>query len=212
MVEIWKHLTVEEAEKIAKEVYNKYKAEVDKKWEQFKKEMEGVPSEILYDEDIWEEWMVDRWVELVDEIPTSDIEEEYWKKGIFVWIEHEEDIRVSVKSSCFEVEVINEEVEVHPYGGFREWKYSENWNKERLISIRWAWKGFARLFFPWVLRESEWLYRWHEDTWLELEVYRDLLERGAWKESSYLDTVESEFGTVDEVISILQFIEERGGQ
>ncbi|WP_206203373.1 MULTISPECIES: hypothetical protein [unclassified Thermococcus] len=209
-MEPYRHLSIEEAEKLAKEVYNRYKAEVDKKWEQFKREMEGVPPEILYDPDMWDEWMVDRWVELIDEIPSWDMEEEYWKKGIWVWIEHEEDIVVTVRSSCFEVEVRNGEVEVHPYGGFREWKYSENWNRERHVSIRWAWEGFARLFFPWELEENKWLYRWDIESWLELEVYKDLLEKDAWKESSYLDVVEfSKFGTTDEVPSLLQFVEGR---
>jgi len=68
VVEIYRHLSAEEAEKIALEIYNRYKAEVDKKWEQFRKEMEGVPPEILYDQELWEDWMMDRWIQLVDEI------------------------------------------------------------------------------------------------------------------------------------------------
>jgi hypothetical protein len=207
-MELYRHLSIEEAEKLAKEVYDRYVAEVDKKWEQFKKEMEGVPPEILYDQDMWDEWMMDRWIELVDEIPVWDMMEEYRKNGLWVWIEHEEDIVVTVKPSCFEVEVRDGEVEVHPYDGFRSWKYVEDWNKERRFAIRHAWEGFARLFFPWGLEENKYLYLWDVDSWLELEVYKDLERKGAWKDSSYLDVVEfSKFGSADEVPSLLQYIE-----
>lgn len=206
-MELYQHLSIEEAEKLAKEVYDRYTAEVNKKWEQFKKEMKGVPSEIL--QDMRDDWMMDRWVELVDEIPLWDILEEYRKKRLWVWIDHEEDIVVTVKSSCFEVEVRDGEVEVHPYDGFRSWKYVEDWNKERRFAIKKAWKGFARLFFPWGLEEDKWFYSWGVDSWLELEVYKDLERKGAWKESSYLDVVEfSKFGSADEVPSpnLLQYI------
>ncbi|WP_297468200.1 hypothetical protein [Thermococcus sp.] len=177
--EVWRHVPVEEAKKLAKKIYEDYMTEVDKKWEQFKKEMEGVPPEILYDQNVWDDWMVDRWVQLIDEIPA--IEEEYEKQGIWVWIDHEEDVSVHLISSTFEVEVRNGELFVYP-GGFREWKYADDLNAERRWAIRRAWEGFARLFFPEVLEENKWLYRWDVDSWLELEVYWDLTVKGAWKE------------------------------
>ncbi|MFA4701471.1 hypothetical protein [Pyrococcus kukulkanii] len=182
VVEIYRHLSLEEAKRIALDVYNRYKAEVDKKWEQFKREMEGVPPEILYDQELWEEWMIDRWIQLLDEIDYLPLLKEYWRRGISVWLEHEEEIRVWVDSSCFTVIVRDGEVEVE-HGGFRSWKYSNDLNRERLVSIRWAWEGFARLFFPWALEENKYLYTWDVDSWLELEVYKDLERKGAWKES-----------------------------
>ena len=189
MSEVWRHVPVEEAKKLAKKIYEDYMKEVDKKWEQFKEEMEGVPSEILYDQDMWEDWMVDRWVQLIDEIPA--IEEEYRKQGIWVWIDHEEDVSVHLISSTFEVEVRNGELFVYS-GGFREWKYADDWNAERRWVIRRAWEGFARLFFPEVLEENKWLYKWDVNSWLELEVYKDLVKKGAWKEPRYNE----EFGVI----------------
>ena len=177
--EVWRHVPVEEAKKLAKKIYEDYMKEVDKKWVQFKKEMEGVPPEILYDQDMWDDWMVDRWVQLIDEIPA--IEDDYEKQGIWVWIDHEEDVSVHLISSTFEVEVRNGELFVYP-GGYREWKYTDDWNAERRWAIRRAWEGFARLFFPEVLEENKWMYKWDVDSWLELEVYKDLIKKGAWKE------------------------------
>ena len=78
------------------------------------------------------------------------------------------------------------------HDGFRSWKHVEleRLNFMRMVSIRWAWEGFARLFFPWVLEENRWLYTWDVDLWLELEVYRIAREKGAWKEGDYLDYLE----------------------
>ncbi|AEY69056.1 hypothetical protein TPV1_gp07 [Thermococcus prieurii virus 1] len=177
MVEVYCHLSAEEAEKIALEIYNRYKAEVDKKWEQFKKEMEGVPPEILYDQELWEDWMMDRWIQLVDEIDYLSILEEYRKRGISVFLEHEEDIRVVVESSGFRIEVVNGEPNFE-WGGFRSWKYSPNWNSARRIDLLRAWMGFARLFYP----EGFDRGAFDHDLWLELEVYWDMWANGAWKE------------------------------
>ncbi len=187
--EVWRHVPVEEAKKLAKKIYEDYMKEVDKKWEQFKKEMEGVPPEILYDQDLWDDWMVNRWVHLIDEIPA--IEEEYKKQRIWVWIDHEEVVSVHLISSTFEVVVRNGELFIYP-GGFREWKYADDLNAERRWAIRRAWEGFARMFFPEVLEENKWLYKWDVDSWLELEVYKDLIKKGAWKEPCYNE----EFGVI----------------
>ena len=180
--EIYRHLSAEEAEKIAMEIYNRYKAEVDKKWEQFKKEMEGVPPEILYDPELWEDWMMDRWIQLVDEIDYLSILEEYWKEGISVFLEHEADIRVEVESSTFRIIVVDGNADFE-WGGFRGWKYHPNWNSARRIDLLRAWIGFARLFYPESFDRGAFDY----DLWLELEVYWDITAKGAWKEGGEND-------------------------
>jgi len=179
MVEVYRHLSLEEAEKLAREIYERYTNEVNKKWEQFKGEMElmDVPEEVIEDQELWDYEMVEAWEQLMKEIRVWDMIDEYKKKGVWVWIEHEEDIVVVVSSSSFDVEVRNGYLSVEP-GGFRGWKYSDDWNRARLSSILRAWEGFARLFFPWALEDRR---IWTSDSWLELEVYRDLLDRDAWK-------------------------------
>ena len=188
-MEPYRHLSAEEAERIAMEIYNCYKAEVDKKWEQFEKEMEGVPPEILYDPEEWDEWMVDRWIQLLDEI---DIDDELEKKypDVDFWIEHEESIEVIVHSSSFDVRTSDGKTfDIDPYGGFRAWKHVEfeRLYLGRLPSIYWAWEGFMRLFVPEV-EELDYLHLWAE-FWLDLEVYRIAQERGGWKEGDYLDSI-----------------------
>ena len=186
---LYRFVTLEEAKKIAREVYEAYTVEVHKKWEQFKEEFKDVPEEILYDQDSWDDAMMDRWIDLIDEIDTDAIKAKY--PGVFIWIEHEEDIWVEVVSASFSVRTWDgKEFEIDTEG-FRSWKHVEleNLNRERFWSIRRAWDGFARLFFPWALEENRWLYTWSIDSWLELEVYRVAREKGAWKEGNYLDYI-----------------------
>ena len=189
-MEIYRHLSLEEAKKIAGEIYKAYEAEVNKKWEQFKKEMDGVPPEILYDPEEWDEWMTDRWIQLLDEI---DVEEELEKKypSVDFWIEHEESIEVIVHSSSFDVRTSDgKNFDIDPYGGFREWKHVEfeRLYLGRLPSIYRAWEGFMRSFVPGAEKLDYW-YIWPE-FWLDLEVYRIAQERGGWKEGDYLDYIE----------------------
>ncbi|NJE79601.1 hypothetical protein [Thermococcus sp. GR4] len=187
----YKHVSVEEAKRIAKEVFNAYMAEVNKKWEQFKKEMEGIPPEILYDPDMWEDWMTDRWIELIDEIDVDAILAKY--PDVDIWLEHEEDILVAVHSSSFAVRTIDgKNFEIDPYDGFRAWKHVEfeRLYLSRLPSIFRAWEGFMRLFAPELLNEEGLYFKIHPEFWLDLEVYRVAQERGGWKEGDYLDTVE----------------------
>jgi len=182
----YRFLTVEEAKKIAREVYEAYTAEVDKKWEQFKREMEGVPEDILYDQDSWDDWMADRWIQLVDEIDTEAIESKY--PGVFIWIEHEEDIWVEVQSASFSVRTYDgKNFDIEPEG-FRSWKHvePERLYLSRIPSIYRAWEGFLRLFAPEVGIDYMLIY---PELWLDLEVYRVAREKGAWKEGDYLEYV-----------------------
>ena len=187
---LYRFLTLDEAKKIAKEVYEAYRAEVRKKWKQFKEEFKDVPEDILYDQDFWDDDMMDRWIDLIDEIDIKAIEAKY--PGVFIWIEHEEDIWVEVQSASFSVRTWDGKEFDIEYEGFRSWKHVEleNLNRERMVSIRWAWEGFARLFFPWALDENRWLYTWNVELWLELEVYRVAREKDAWKEGDYLEYLE----------------------